>query len=93
MNSSNIPYILIQHIIKTIYKKHHIFVSSINIQEFPNHLQIIFTIYPIELFSYKAIATINKFIKSLISIIYRKNVNIYIRLTPHLLSNVDILSE
>lgn len=93
MNCSNISFLLITRIIKTIYKKHNIFISNINIHEYPLHFQIIFNIFPNQLLTYKSIAHINKLIKSIITIIYKKNVNIYFRLTPHLMSNVDILGE
>lgn len=83
----------IRNFIKNIFLKQNIFISDVFIQEYPKLIYVFFNIFPISTKQYKLILLIIKLINSIFSLAIKKNVYLSLKISPHLYSNIDILTN
>ena len=76
-----------------MFLKQNIFISDVFIQEYPKLIYVFFNIFPISTKQYKLILLIIKLINSIFSLAIKKNIYISLKISPHLYSNIDILTN
>ena len=86
-------FLYLSNLTSQLFIKNKLFISDIYFHEFPLYSQLIIEIYPFNIKAYKNILLINSLIKSIISLITNKNVNLYFKLSPHLFNNASIFSK
>lgn len=84
---------MIRNFIKNMFLKQNIFISDVFIQEYPKLIYVFFNIFPISTKQYKLILLIIKLINSIFSLAIKKNIYISLNISPHLYSNIDILTN
>lgn len=84
---------MIRNFIKNMFLKQNIFISDVFIQEYPKLIYVFFNIFPISTKQYKLILLIIKLINSIFSLAIKKNIYISLKISPHLYSNIDILTN